>query len=247
MGHRAGRIEQIVSEAIERSAALIEILPAGQRTHRTNAERVVLICKEFILTKPAQEPLAPHVSEAGGIRYGKFPATQSLLNRYRELLRIWREAFRKVVDVSAPAPKKHSEGLLEIAAEDLASLDSGTKGRIRIIMAVLREQKLENDRLKKLVREHVPAPGRAVSNGGEAILSAAQAQIVSNWLAKLELGQSGLEVEAAGVRISRRAHPRQVVMPADVLDVLMVLRETCARSPKMMGESTKALPGRAEV
>ena len=79
------KVELVVGAAMERSKTLVGAILEARKGHRTNAQRVIDICKDLVMTKPAQEPLAPRISEIGGIRYGRFPATQSLLNRYGDI------------------------------------------------------------------------------------------------------------------------------------------------------------------
>lgn len=217
------RIESIVADAQEKSAALISALPVGRIKHRKNAERVVAVCGDLVSAKPVREPRTPLVTELGQSRYGDFPSEQSLLNRYAAILRVWREAFRQVVDISAPTPAKGANAWA-IAQEDLAPLDHGTKSRIQLLLAVLRETKGENDRLKQLVRGSVPAPGDTSLTSQAADVTRARAiRDVGRWLVSLQNGAGPLEVNAVGVRISRRAMPGQIVISAEVLEALRLL------------------------
>ena len=123
------KVDAIVAVALEKSGALTEAIPQNRGAHRTNAERVAMVCKDLVCARPVQEPRTPLVTEMGRIRFGKFPAEQSLLNRYGALLRIWREAYHGIIDVSAPKPPS-TGGMLAIADEDLAALDHGTRSRV---------------------------------------------------------------------------------------------------------------------
>jgi hypothetical protein len=188
----------------------------------------------MVRARPAQDPVTPRITEIGAIRYGKFPVEQSLLNRYREFLRIWREAFQKVVSVSAPVPTSKGD-MMAIGNEELACLDYGTKARLRLIMAVLREQKLENDRLKELITKQIPAPGRLIE-GRPTAIDPIHAVALRGWLSKIESGTAGLEIKGGGAKITRHARPGLVVIPTDVLDAV---KAVCATANQSLLEITK--------
>jgi len=213
------KADAIIAEARQKSTALIDAIPERQERRRATADRIIDVCAQLLSAKPVQEPTAPRVSEEGGVRCPNFPAPQTLLNHYRELLRIWRDAYRKVLDLSAPRPNGRS-GALAIADADLAPLDSGTKVRVQLMMAVLREQKLETDRVKKILRDQVPVAGGAPTQSA-IVAPAPETQALRAWLAVVEGGASSLEVAAgAGVRVTRRARPGQIVMPAEALEAI---------------------------
>ncbi len=216
------KTDAIVADALEKSKVLTEAIPQGRGAHRTNAERIVAVCKDLVCARPVQEPRTPLVTETGRIRFGKFPAEQSLLNRYGALLRIWRDAYRGIVDVSVPKPPGGGNPLA-IADEDLAALDHGTKSRITLMMAVLREQKVENDRLKKLLYDQVPAPGHQGEAPIQTPVPPGARAAIGGWLAEVEAGIGGLEVDDLGVRVTRRAKPNQVIVSAEVIEALRAI------------------------
>lgn len=230
------KTDAIVADALEKSKVLTEAIPQVRGAHRTNAERIVSICKDLVCARPVQEPRTPLVTETGRIRFGKFPAEQSLLNRYGALLRIWRDAYRGIVDVSAPKPPGGGNPLA-IADEDLAALDHGTRSRITLMMAVLREQKVENDRLKKLLYDQVPAPGHQGNVPTQAPLSPGARAAIGGWLAEMETGIGGLEIDDFGIRVSRRARPNQVIVSAEVVEALRAIC-TDAKSLVIPGPAT---------
>lgn len=123
---------------------------------------------------------------------------------------------------------------MAIADEDLAALDYGTKSRITLMMAVLREQKVENDRLKKLLHDQVPAPGHQEDVPTQTSLPPGARAAISGWLAEVEAGVGGLEVDDLGVRITRRAKPNQVIVSAEVIEALRAICSD-AKSPAIPG------------
>lgn len=172
--------------------------------------------------KPSQEPLTPVVAERGAVLYGKFPAGQSLLNRYGAILRVWRGAYRSIVDLSAPVPAKAANGMAMLE-EDLVGLDSGAKARMLVVMQMLREQKQENDRLRHLIREQIPAPRQDAAGPLPALLPSQSLSALRTWLNALASSGGGLELDEVGVRVSRHARPRQVVIPLEVIEALRTL------------------------
>jgi hypothetical protein len=218
------REQEIIAHAEKASARLVDMIPMFRTVHKTNAERVVSLCREFVTSKPIREPTSPALEEVGKIRYPKFPAQQSLLNRYRELLRIWRKAFYDLVSVTAPVPRREGEAFID--AVSLQSLDAGTRAQIGILEALLKEQKRENDRLRKLLRQTLPVPVPAsytVSSPNHELAP------VKQWLRELGHPDSYLEVDDAGARLSRNARPRVLIMDADVLSCLSRLCGTPTR------------------
>lgn len=216
------KVDLVVHAAMERSQAVVDAIPNARETHRTNAQRAIDICKELVTTKPAQEPLAPRIAEVGDIRYGRFPSKQSLLNRYSEILRVWRRAYRDIINLSAPKTVKAADSMADLE-DDLAPLDSGTRARFHVAMQVAREQKLENDRLKHLIREQIPAPRRDRDATPAVLHSSATISTVKRWMNSLASGTGPLEMDTSGVRVTRHARPRQVVIPAEVVVALEVL------------------------
>lgn len=227
------RVDAVVGAAIQQSKVLLDAVPRDRETYRVNAERIIAVCKELVTTKPAQEPLTPVIAERGAVLFGKFPAGQSLLNRYGGILRIWRGAYRSIVDLSAPVPTKAATGMV-ILEEDLAGLDNGGKARMLVVMQMLREQKQENDRLRHLIREQIPAPRQNAAEQLPAPLAPQSLSALRAWLNTVVSSGGGLELDEVGVRISRHARPRQVVIPLEVIEALRALCDGVSEPPALL-------------
>jgi len=213
------KLAAIVDDATARSTMLIQAIPVSNVLKRANSERIAELCKELVSARPACDPVTPRVCELGEARYTRFRKPQTLLNAYGPLLKIWREAFQKLVSASAPMPVKGGNGLA-LSEADLRSLDFGTKARVVEALAALKESKLENDRLKTIIREGIPAPGHAPMVPTEPPIATADMRAIQGWLSSLESSASGLDVAAVGLRFSRNSRPGTIVMPADVLAAL---------------------------
>ncbi len=209
------REREIMERAEEDSTRLIDRIPLVRTRHRANAELIVSLCREFVTSKPIREPTSRALAEVGKIRYSKFPAPQSLLNRYRELLRIWKTAFGAMISVTAPAPKREGEAFVEAAS--LQTLDAGTRAQIDLLEALFKQQKIEIDRLRKLVRQTLPVP---IPASDPVQSSSYDLTPVKQWLKEVRHQDHYLEVDKAGVRLAQTARPRMLIMSADVLRCL---------------------------
>lgn len=247
MKARKGQAKSVVEEAETRSAAWIEAIAAGRVRHRSNAGRIVLVCKDLLAARPVRNPLSPVVAEVGKLRYPDFPADQSLLNRYGPLLSIWRDAFRQIIDVSAPAPPKLGDRW-SLDEADIQALDHGTRGRVQLMLAANRELVIENRRLRHLIGQDVPAPsGSSLPReyGGPERIRAVRT--VKDWLEGLSSPAGSLEEVPAGLKLSRRASPGQLVVGSEMLEAVRVLcRDDAASSISGEGvEIIRPRPSRA--
>jgi hypothetical protein len=207
---RASKSGKIVSDAKSLSDDLIRQIPEDSAKTRANAQKIVTICSEFVLAEPAVEVIAHRVSEVGRARYGQFPAEQSLLNRYAKILRVWRNAYHKIIDVRH-FPRGDSSG----------SGDSQPYSRVsfELVHAMLREQKAENDRLKRIIEETVPICPADPENRSIGLMPS-EIGALRLWLETVGHPGGPLEITPSGLAISRRAMPGIVVVPDDVFKCL---------------------------
>ena len=218
------RTEAVLSRAIERSDALLQLLPQEHTGRRTTAGRIVEICRDLVGGKPAENPLAKTISDVGVSRYGKFPAGQSLYNNYREFLAVWREAFTEAVGQSAANTGGGRWGA-PVGADELSNLDAGTRARILYREQLLKELKLANDRLTHIIRQTVPVPNsRHVSDASKSSQTPNSAIIVRGWIELLSATEGPLELVSAGIQVGRHCRPGRVIMPSPVL---AAMRELC--------------------
>jgi hypothetical protein len=212
---KPGKIaQQILANAKEASQKIIDDLPMHKKVQRQNAERIVAACESLITARPIQEPTSTAVEEVGKLRYLKFPATQSLLNRYAGILRIWRTAFHDIVDLTSPVRKRDS-GELFIEPQSLQGVDAGTRAQIELILALLNEASKKVNRQQQIIRQKIPAPDVSADASSDPRQDLAP---LKQWLNDLKRINGYLEVDAAGVRITPHARPRVIIMSKDVLD-----------------------------
>ena len=218
---KKSRVEARVEDAARKAAELVAEFSDGQARTRSNFERISDVCRELVSAKPIQEPTAPRVAELGQIKFGKFPAEQTLHNAYRPMLRIWREAYLNLLDVAAPKVTPGGDPL-ELSHEERASLDIATRFRVQMIEKALNRSKVENDRLKAIITKNIPALSSPTAT---MALSPQQAEALQAWLDQLESPNSLFDRDHAGFKVSHRSRPGVLVVPIAVLEAA---RRVCA-------------------
>lgn len=204
------RITKLVEDGKRRSGELTSSLPERGSKRLVTHERIVEVCARLVTASPAREPTAPAVSEFGRTLFKDFPRGQSLLNSYRDELRIWRDVYRDVTSASLPKTRGS-----EHADNDPDSVpDFGSEARIKLLTASLHEARLENDRLKKLIQETIPLPGSKVMVDPSRDLPQ-QMDLLSlkEWLDDVNRGAMCLDVTPTGLVVSRAARPGFRVLP----------------------------------
>ena len=223
---KPSRTSNIIAQADDATRKVVEIAPASRVAWRARAGLIVNVCRELVSGKPAQEPTSILVSELGRSRHAGFPASQTLLNGYGDLLRIWRSAYFEMLSA---ANKRSSGGRQEwqLSDEEMGTLDAGARARVTLLVAMLREAKTENDRLRKLVLDSIPVTAASPNSGSR---EAAVKQTLDfdtaplrAWLADNEDGRGYLTLETSGLVAGRRTRPGLVVIPGDVLAVIRTL------------------------
>ena len=213
------RSAHLVAEADRASVAVLDRIRDKRELHRTNAERVIALCREFVTARPVQEPSAARIAEVGIIRYPRFPKKQSLLNQYAEYLKIWRTAFNEIVSVNAP----RSQGRKDIFAIDessVAEIDPGTSADAQYLKSLLLEQVRENNRLRKIIR--LGSESRAASVK-DTSAPAIDMRPLARWLNGVGSSNRYLNIDDLGVRISHAGRANALIMDTEVLGVLRTL------------------------
>lgn len=215
------KIDIEIAAASKHSESWINSIPESLVKRRRNADRISAICQELVNARPTQDPTSSRVAEAGGVRYGDFPKPQTLLNSYRPLLKIWRDAYQRVLDISAPIPRLPGEAP-EIDDRDMIEIDSGLRARINLLVQLNKEQLATINRLKNIISESVPAPRPGTESIAVDDWSLEKA-ILSRWLSDLEIGNGALIATDLGIKLTQRAHPHSLVASDEVLEALRVM------------------------
>ena len=210
-------IASLMEDARKKSVTLAAALPVTSVEKRANYGRISEVCARMVGASPAREPTSISVAEQGRALFNPFPRPQTLLNHYGDMMRLWREVFRSVITAQAPRILASRTGV-----EGAEYLDAGTMARLDLAEAAYRELKLENDRLKQLIRETVPAPSPTFAPN-ELSSGKVDLRSLAEWLEALRTGANGLESTEQGVLISRRGRPGFQAMSAEALDAIRVI------------------------
>lgn len=215
------KIDIEVGTAAKHAESWINSIPDSLVKRRRNAERISTICQDLVEARPTQDPTSSRVAESGGVRYGDFPKPQTLLNSYSPLLKIWRDAYQRVLDISAPIPHLPGEAP-EIDDREMIEIDSGLRARINLLVQLNKEQLATINRLKNIISESVPAP-RPGTEGIAVDDCSLEKATLSRWLSDLESGNGPLIATDLGIKLTQRAHPQALVASDEVLEALRML------------------------
>lgn len=213
------RTDGIVAEALAKSKALVAGIPENRPTHRAQAERIVAVCEALVRARPAVDPRTPNVSDRGKTLYADFPAPQSLLNRHGHLLRIWRDAYNKLIAASAPRAVDSGDPWT-VQDDEMAALDHGTRAKITIMAAAIREMRRQLNMANRIIEERLPAPEHGDDPRDASVLTPAAHRILQAWLKSIPGADGKLALDIEGVRTSSKARPGTIVIPISVLQVI---------------------------
>lgn len=220
------RIDAAIAQAKELSDTWIGALPMSASKRRANAERITEVCQRLVSARPVQEPTHRRIAEEGAALYQGFPSVNYVQNHFRELVRHWRSAYERIIDVSAPTPAKRN-GSFEISQDALRALDAGTRALVQLVQAHAKNLKKENDRLREIIGDKRPVP---TSEGAAAIaaerrpaVDALQVMALRSWLTDVRNGRNGLELAEPGVRTTRHTRPGILIVPACVLEAVQAV------------------------
>jgi hypothetical protein len=207
----------IIEEANRRCDALLDQMPSAlaTKTYIGHVVRLNEACGVLLSARPPVEPTAHAVAEQAEISGGRFLATQTLYNRFRAFLEIWREAFSALQTpgyLRSGVPQKL--GVAGVSEDDLRKLDQGTIANLRYREADLRGLKLENQRLRAFIKEAVPLTAGLADQDLHALRA---------WLADLRSAESGLQQRSDGLRTTTRLRANTLLVPSVVLNILTQL------------------------
>ncbi|WP_188583757.1 hypothetical protein [Azorhizobium oxalatiphilum] len=205
-----------MDEAIQATIRLLEAIPEGMRgKFKRNAERIASLSKECLESRPILEPTATLISRLGRMRFGTFPAPQSILNIYSDYLRPYRFAYEKLLTANSPKVRAATEEVLN---------NRPSSGNEALLIQIIIEQKRKLDAAMQLIRETAPLPSPDPTPLGEKTVPAKvdasrrvlDLEPLEKWLEDLELGRNlYVEFDALGLRVARTARARSIIMRAD--------------------------------
>lgn len=213
------RIGAIIQSAELRSATWIEGLPDGSR--RDGATAINAICSALVKRKTPIRPTAEVVSEEGLKSDPKFPKTQTIYNSHRELLRIWSESYRRIMNVNIDAPLRSDK----VAEIDTGLMDVATGNLVEHLKAIISELTNRCNVLKRIIDEAVPVGGALTQTADETESTILGLQ---EWLDRMPNGF--FVVDELGLRTTRKTPVGAIIMAKDQYDRLKRLTDEALRS-----------------
>ena len=220
------RSELVIGVALERAGAFVAGIPEAKPKRREVAAMVSAICAELVSARPCRDPTAAEVSDVGKVRHARFPAAQTMLNHYPELLRIWRSAYADLLRSDA-VRKGGPAGAVggDNGEPDLAEgADAGSASVVNWFRARLRAEQAEGNRLRKMIEDNIPvtAEGGRVVPGAAAPPAGEHVAIIRRFVATVKTGGTGLDEAPGGWIVSRRSRMGAVAVPREVVDAILL-------------------------
>ncbi|MBO9170039.1 hypothetical protein [Rhizobium sp. L245/93] len=171
------------------------------------------ICRELVQRSPPIEPTANEVSERGKIKIGPdFPARQTLYNVNREILRVWKRAFRNICNIDAPDPSVF-EDLRKVGTENLDA-----NARALVDMALVRIQEKENQlNMLKAVMAQNPTSSDFISQKFDQTI-----EQLSEWLTRT-VSLQAFELDEFALKVTRVTPPGTPIMRIELFNELRML------------------------
>jgi hypothetical protein len=207
---RSRQIDDAVATARQEFEELFRLIPDLNSGHKKNALRVAELCELFIRS---ERPLnIKTIAEEGRIRFGRFPAEQSISNRYAGYIKPFRAAFEHLMDVRELTSRRVPS----------TSVDPDTPASTDLYRKLWRDQKIENDKLRDIIRQKVPID-RPIDERGNAALLPSEIELLGKWLRSLNRNEGPFEMQEIGLVVNRRAFVGKVIVPAEVYKCLQQL------------------------
>lgn len=214
------RIGAIIQSAELRSATWIDGLSDGSRT-KSGATAINGICAALVKRKTPICPTAKVVSEEGLKTDPKFPKPQTIYNAHRELLRIWSESYRHIMNVNVDAPLRPDQ----VSEIDTEHMDATTGNLVEHLKAIISELTNRCNVLKRIIDEAIPVGGALTQTGHETestILG------LKEWLARMP--DSFFVLDELGLRTTRKTPIGAIIMDKDQYNRLARLADEALRT-----------------
>lgn len=208
------RIRQLIIAAEQHSAAIVESLPGGS-TARASADGVNTICRSLVARKTPMRPTAGVVAEEGRKLNPTFPSERTIYNSYHQILRIWRLAYRDVMNIEYGPP---------LAAADVANIDTSLMeasvgnivDRLKIIIFELTQR---NNVLKQIIDSKSQNSISPSSSDVAEIM-----QRFGTWLRELA-DNKAFELDELALKVTRRTPVGTRIIDARLLETLLAFAD----------------------
>ncbi len=222
---RIERCKKIVEDATSESLAIIVAEEPEHETAISNFKAIHEICSKLVVadglsTAPDYETIAAYGERMHGS--GLFLAPQTIKNRYRKMVAIWRKAYEAL-------DKTRSEREWTDFTKTATPRDTGPISAETILRETIRRLEVENHRLRAKLKQHssgelLPRPEEAVGTGTPPdpaqFLDLSPAR---QWVSRIGDEASPLVATVAGLKLSKNARIGMIIMDASAYNVLKLL------------------------
>jgi hypothetical protein len=203
----------IVNAADNEARVVIEAKNDITEDLRATMVSVSEICRELVSRSPPIKPTAVEVSERGRIKVNPdFPALQTLYNLHRDVLRVWRKAYRNIVNIDAPEPAVFED----LRRLDTESLDANVRALVEMALVRIQEKENQLNMLKAIMAQN-PAPSDFLSEKFDKTI-----RQFSDWLRSMASNKA-FEIDDIALKVTRYSPPGTPIMRVELFNELMML------------------------
>lgn len=220
----SNKVAEIIANARTLSSLVVD-QEAKSDISRRNLEHIVSVAELLVANPHPTEPGYDNLIERGNIIYPRFPKRQTLKNRYRMLIAVWRGAYHNILHLLA-------EETMQQAMSQPVPAGKGTDAgmTIHVLREYIIRTRTENDQLR-----HELASAQAKLSATETFTRSNQSGKgpldgdivgylpVRKWVLDLKSPDSLLEEDATGLRLSKFARPGRLIMDSKILAALRAL------------------------
>ncbi|MBY3369063.1 hypothetical protein [Rhizobium laguerreae] len=217
---RSERCQEIIQKATEESLALVD--PADDEDAVANFKSIHAICAKLVVAEGlSSEPTYGLIASYGERIYGAFIKPQTIKNRYRRMVAVWRKAYTSLVETTSES--EWTDFSKVTPRHDSQPLNTET-----ILQETIRRLQVENSRLRAQLKDNAvavpiapaPSPNVAASHDVPDILDVTP---VRQWISRLKDENSLLIESPTGLKLNKNARIGMTIMDGAVLKVVKSL------------------------
>lgn len=208
---KISRTGRIILAAEKRVAEILDAMPTEKA--RRSAEGVNAICIALVKRRTPMMPTALVVSEEGRNQSPRFPAHQTIYNKYSKILKVWRDAYYDVVNIDGEAPLSGDD----IQRIDTTKMEVGTANIVDRLKAIVFEVNQRNNVLKQIIDNLTPA------HAGVSPIILEHEEIIGKlgkWIRQLA-DNKAFQLDEFALKVTRRTPPSTRIIDAELLDELL--------------------------
>lgn len=204
------RIGALVQDADLKSAGVVERFPLGSKK-RAAAVGINAVCSQLVKRRTPICPTAKLVSEEGLKTHALFPQPQTIHNTYREILNVWKDAYRRVMNINVDRPINVDH----ISKIDTSTMDIATGNMVEHLKVVISDLTRRCNTLKQIIDDGILVDvGQPQFAPPYIVVSR-----LKEWLDSV--GGGHLIVDEIGIRTTRKTPVGTKVMDRELYDRLV--------------------------